>query len=417
MLNSVLLRWTLAAGATLIPLTVQAQAPAGGLPEAPGKELVAGVCIGCHQADQITRSSGYSREHWKELIGTMVDFSSAKDTQDQITQYLAEFFPAHTLRAPKLVPGPVEISFKEWQVPTLGQRTRDPIEAPDGAIWWAGQFGNLLGRLDPKTGEMKEYRLPDNAKPHNITLDAKGTPWYTGNMNGTVGKLDPATGKVTEYKMPDPKAKDPHTAIFDKNGIMWFTAQHANMIGRLDPATGDIKLVSTANVKPYGVKIDAQGTPWVSCNGGACLIKVDPADMKLTEIKLPLEGTTVRRLDIAEDGMIWYVNSGKGMLGRYNPKTGEIKEWPSPSGPRSHPYGIIAVNGVIWYNESGMRPDALVRFDPKTETFQSWAIPSGNIHSGILRHGTATRDGNLLIHQSATNRIMMVTEKKRAASR
>ena len=108
--------------------------------------------------------------------------------------------------------------------------------------------------------------------------------------------------------------------------------------------------------------------------------------MALTEVKLPLAGTTVRRLDIADDGMIWYVNSGMGRLGRYNPKTGEIKEWPSPSGPKSHPYAIVVVDGIVWYNESGMRPDALVRFDPKTETFQSWAIPSGGVYAGIIRH-------------------------------
>ena len=139
--------------------------------------------------------------------------------------------------------------------------------------------------------------------------------------------------------------------------------------------------------------------------------------MALTEVKLPLEGTTVRRLDIAEDGMIWYVNSGLGRLGRYNPKTGEIKEWPSPSGPKSHPYAIAVVDGIVWYNESGMRPDPLVRFDPKTETFQSWAIPSGGIYAGIIRHMRPARDGSLLIHQSSTNRIIQVTVPRRAASR
>jgi virginiamycin B lyase len=132
---------------------------------------------------------------------------------------------------------------------------------------------------------------------------------------------------------------------------------------------------------------------------------------------LPLEGTTVRRLDIAEDGMIWYVNSGQGRIGRYNPKTGDIKEWASPSGPKSHPYAIAVVNGIVWYNESGQRPDTLVRFDPQNETFQSWAIPSGNVYAGIIRHMTATRDGNLLIHQSSTNRITLVTPRSRAASR
>jgi virginiamycin B lyase len=402
----------------LFPLAVQAQAPVTGLPDGSGKDLVAAMCTGCHQTDQITRSSGYSAEHWKELIGTMIDLSPDQATQATITQYLADNFPPNTKRAPTLVPGPVQVEFKEWTTPTLGQRTRDPVEAKDGTIWWVGQFGNLIGRLNPATGEMKEYPLPPNANPHTVTLDAQGNAWYSGNKNGTVGKFDPVTEKITEYKMPDPKARDPHTMEFDAKGIMWFTAQHANVIGRLDPKTGDIKLVSTlTRVQPYGVKIDAEGTPWVSCNGAACLIKVDPVDMKLTEIRLPVAGTTVRRLDIAEDGMIWYVNSGQGKIGRYNPKTGEIKEWDSPSGQRSHPYAIAVVNGIVWYNESGMRPDALVRFDPQTETFQSWAIPSGNVYSGILRHMRAARDGSLLIHQSATNRIIRVTEKRRAAAR
>jgi virginiamycin B lyase len=139
--------------------------------------------------------------------------------------------------------------------------------------------------------------------------------------------------------------------------------------------------------------------------------------MAVAEVKLTLPGTTVRRLDIAEDGMIWYVNSGQGRLGRYNPKTGQSKEWVSPSGPKSHPYAIAVVNGIVWYNESGMRPDMLVRFDPQSETFQSWPIASGNVYAGIIRHMRPMRDGNLLIHQSSTNRIMLVTAKSRAASR
>jgi streptogramin lyase len=36
------------------------------------------------------------------------------------------------------------------------------------------------------------------------------------------------------------------------------------------------------------------------------------------------------------------------------------------------------VDGIVWYNESAMRPDALVRFDPETEEFQSWAEETGN---------------------------------------
>ncbi len=81
----------------------------------------------------------------------------------------------------------------------------------------------------------------------------------------------------------------------------------------------------------------------------------------------------------------------------------------SLSGPKSHPYAIAVVDGAVWYNESGMRPDMLVRFDPETETFQSWPIPSGGIHAGIVRHMRPTPEGNLLMHQSSTARIIRVT--------
>jgi virginiamycin B lyase len=394
----------------LSPSNTMAQSRTNDLPDGRGRQLVTDACFACHDARRILRSSGYTVDGWRELVGTMIDLSGSPDDRDALAGYLAKHFPPHTKLAPKLIAGKTQIEFKQWFVPTLGQRSRDPIEAADGKIWWAGQWGNMIGSINPFTGEMKEYELPDNAKPHTVTIDRGGHIWYTGNKNGTVGRLDPATGKITEFKMPNPSARDPHSAIFDANGTLWFTLQHSNMIGRLNPATGAIKLVTpaTPRAKPYGIKIDKDGAPWVACNGSNCLIKVDPVTMDLTEIKLPIPATTVRRLDIADDGMIWYVNSSQGRLGRYDPKTGAIKEWASPSGPKSHPYAIAVINGIVWYNESRRRPDALVRFDPKTENFQSWSIPSGGVYAGIVRHMRATKNGNLLIHQSSTNRIILV---------
>lgn len=393
----------------LSPAATNAQSSTD-LPAGDAKELVESVCTACHNTNLITHSSGYTADGWRELTGSMIDLSADPTLQNDIVDYLAEHFPPNTRRAAKIMPGNTQLTFKEWVVPTLGQRSRDPVEAPDGSIWWAGQTGNLIGRIDTKTNEMTEYPLPAGAMPHSVTPDNDGNIWYTGNKNGTMGKLDPRTGAITEYKMPDPAARDPHTAEFDQNGILWFTLQQSNMIGRLDPKTGAIKLVTmkTPRSRPYGIKIDADGFPWVACNGSNCLVKVDPETMALMEVKLPIPATTVRRLDIADDGMIWYVNSSQGRLGCYNPANGEIKEWPSPSGPRSHPYAMLVVDGMVWYNESGVRPDALVRFDPESETFQSWAVPSGNVYAGIIRHMRAARNGDLLIHQSSTNRIIRV---------
>ncbi|WP_299625976.1 hypothetical protein [Pelagibius sp.] len=397
--------------ATFCALLASPGSHAAGLPEAAGKDLVEAVCTSCHPVNRITRSSGYSHADWRELADTMVDLSASPAEQDQILTYLAAQFPPNDRRTPRLVPGEARVAFKEWVVPTLGQRPRDPIEAADGTVWWAGQWGNLIGRIDPATGAMQEYALPERSMPHTVTLDRAGNVWFTGNKNGTMGKLDPATAEITVYKMPDPAARDPHSAIFDAEGILWFTLQHSNMIGRLDPVSGAVRLVTMTRpgARPYGIKIDAEGNPWFACNGSNCLVKVDPATMALTVVDLPIPATTVRRLDIAEDGMIWYVNSSQGRLGRLDPVSGAIREWPSPSGPASHPYALAIVDGIVWYNESGKRPDTLVRFDPASERFQSWAIPSGGVYAGIIRHMRPTRDGNLLIHQSGTNRVMLVT--------
>ena len=382
------------------------------LPQGTGRDLVESVCTACHGTNLIERSSGYSREDWQFLVSTMVDLSGNEPAHEAILDYLAATFPPSGNRPSTQVQGPLSIRFEEWQVPTLGQRSRDPVEAPDDTIWWVGQWLDILGRLDPRTGAMEEFLLPAGARPHSVTIGPDGMAWYTGNRNATVGRFDPSTQEITEFPMPDAAARDPHTAEFDGNGMLWFSLQGSNMIGRLDPASGDVRLARSPreNSRPYGVKIAADGAVWVACNGANCLLRVNPQTMDVSEITLPDEDTRVRRLDVDENGLIWWVNSVLGRLGRYDPRTGEVTQWPSPSGPDSHPYAIAVFDNAIWYNESGVRPDMLVRFEPATETFQSWPIPSGPVHAGILRHMRTTLDGQaLLIHQSGTNHIGRVT--------
>jgi len=388
---------------------VAAHGQSAPLPEGAGQETVQGVCTGCHEINQIQNSSGYTQEGWQELILTMIDLSDSPELET-ITRYLATHFPENSDRAPKLVPGDASITFTQWKVPTLGQRSRDPVQAPDGSIWWAGQWGDLVGRVDPKTGKMQEFALPSGSKPHTVTTDRDGNIWYTGNGNGTMGRLDPSTGEITVYDMPDPAARDPHSAIIDAEGTVWFTLQHSNMMGRLIPATGEVELVTapTEGSRPYGIKLNSEGVPWVAANGSNRLYRIDPETMEIREYPLPDPATTVRRLAFASDDTIWYVNSTQGRLGHLDPETGEAREWDSPSGPDSHPYAIAVIDDIVWYNESGKRPDALVRFDPKTEQFQSWPIPSGDIYAGIVRHMRPTREGDLLIHQSSTNHVLRV---------
>ena len=370
------------------------------LPEGKGKHLVEFACTQCHGLNRITRSPGYnSAQQWREVIGSMVKLADVQ--ADTVAEYLAANFPEKSGRRPTLMPGEHVIEIEEWMMPTLGQRSRDPIEGPDGDIWWTGMWASLVGRIDKETGDIQEYHLPPTARPHSIIPGPDGNIWYTGNSNGTIGKLDPETGTIMEYPT---KARDPHTPIFHPNGKLYFTSQQAGMLGRLNIETGELTEIET-RARPYGIQVGPDGKLYIAFNGTNAIGAMDPNTMDVHYYTVPNEESRIRRLGIDSKGIVWYVNSTRGRIGRLDPATGDIREWSSPSGPDSHPYALVVIDDIVWYNESAMRPDALVRFDPDTEVFQSWAIPSG---VGINRRMWVTRDKNILIHQSSTNRVGIV---------
>jgi virginiamycin B lyase len=303
----------------------------------------------------------------------------------------------------------LKVEIHEWDVPTKGAHPHDPAVGPDGALWFTEQMANKLGRLDPATGAFKEYPLVEgkNSGPHGLVADKEGNIWFTANFGGYIGELDPRTGKVTEYKMPDASVDDPHTAAFDAHGILWFTAQGGNAVGRLDPHTGKIELkkVQTESALPYGIQIDSKGVPFFCELGTNKMGRIDPTTMAITEYKLP-EGARPRRLAIAADNTIFFTDFKGGNLGRLDPVTGAVKMWPSPGGHDSGPYGItITPDGMVWYSESGVKPNTMIRFDPQTQKFARAAIPSGG---GVVRNMAATADGRVYIACSGVDKVGVV---------
>jgi virginiamycin B lyase len=392
-------------------LSSAAYAQQADFPDGPGKQTFVAVCGGCHD---INRSrAGYTPEGWRTVVRMMQNFDTPvpKEEWPTVTEYLIKSFPERPRPAAVVISGPAEASIKEWQVPTPGSRPHDPLATKDGAIWWTGQLANKLGRLDPKTGTMKEYALKTpRSAPHGLVEDRDGNIWFTANAIGAIGKLDPKTGAVTEYKTPEPAARDTHSLTFDQGGILWFTVQNANMVGRLDPKTGEIKLKTspTAKSRPYGIQVTSKGVPVVVEFGAPKVMTIDPKTMDMKEYTLPNAAARPRRLAIGPDDIVWYTDFTRGFLGRLDLSTGEVKEWPSPSGPKSEPYGIVFTKGALWYNESGAKPNTIVRFDPKSEKFQTWAIPGGG---DIVRNMDVTPDGNPVLANSLTNEVGLVQIK------
>jgi virginiamycin B lyase len=392
----------------VLPIAAPAQTD---LPAGAAKDTVETVCANCHELRRITLS-GYDRDGWRNVLHMMVNVGAPLPAErfDQVADYLAANFPAKPRPEAVLIPGKVQVEFREWAVPTAGSRPHDPLATHDGALWYTGQMANVLGRLDPTSGKFREYRLPPNSGPHGLVEDHDGEIWYTANFAGYIGRLDPKSGKVAQFPLPDPAAKDPHSAIFDQSGILWFTVQGANRVGRLDPRSGQVTLAAAPQPRsnPYGIVIDSKGAPWFAEFGGNRIGRIDPATMAIKDYVLPNPDSRPRRIAVGPDDDVWYTDYSRGYLGRLDPASGAVTEFASPGGPQSRPYGIAMLDGAVWYSESGVVPNTLVRFDPNSATFQSWAIPSGG---GVVRHMMAGVGNRLALACSGVNGVALVDVK------
>jgi virginiamycin B lyase len=313
-------------------------------------------------------------------------------------------------------PAVLNVQIYEYDVPTPNSRPHDPAIAPDGSLWYTGQAANKLGRLDPQTGTFKEYPLKTaNSGPHGLVADHDGNVWFTAIYAGYVGKLDPKTGDIREYRTEDGTKIDPHTPVIDHNGDIWFTNEETNYIGRIDPNTGKMTLakVPTPHAVPYGIVILPNNTPLFCEFGSNKLATIDPANMQIHEYTLPGSDARPRRLALSTDGTVYYTDFARGYLGHFDPARGmPIKEYPSPGGESSEPYGIaITKDGEVWYSESGVHPNTLVKFDPKSESFSEEAIPSGG---GTVRNMVATPDGRLYLACSGVNKVAIVDLNQQA---
>jgi virginiamycin B lyase len=304
-----------------------------------------------------------------------------------------------------IVENPVQVEITEWPVPWKDTRPRDPDVAPNGVIWLVGQGGDYAARFDPESGEFRRKDLPPGTGPHNLIIDWDGTLWIAGNRQAFIGRMNYTTGELTRFTMPDDTARDPHTLVFSGREEIWFTMQWSNYVGRLNKKSGQVDLVPMPieQARPYGIKMDSMGHPWIALLGTNGLSTIDPKTMKPELIYLPRDEARLRRLVITPDDAVWYTDYNQGYIGRYQPESGEFTEWKTPS-EKSGPYAIAAdAIGRIWFVETWPEINLLVGFDPLAGTFFSVTpIPSG---AGAVRNMVFDPKRNSLWFGTDTNNL------------
>src|SRR5437773_143128 len=124
-----------------------------------------------------------------------------------------------------------------------------------GILWFTVQNSNRIGRLDPKSGEIKLLTPPTpKSRPHGMALDSRGNLLVVQFGTNKVVRVDPKTLEIRECTLPDPASRPRRIAI-TSDDIVWYSDYSRGYLGRLDPATGKVtewQSPSGPKSAPYG---------------------------------------------------------------------------------------------------------------------------------------------------------------------
>lgn len=400
------------------------------LPEGTGKQVVQEDCLSCHGVGQLFRLN-FDRENWEAVVKTMVAGGALLTNEEipVVVDYLSNNFNKSVPGV--VVPGTIQATITKWDLPTPNSLPHEIISTRTG-VYYTGQLSNILGHFDPDKQQFEEYRLLPGTHPISLLEEdggpVLGTLYFTSETGGYIGAFHPmwgylgywGKGDVFVNPIPGPELHRPTFLLRDLaigQIVDWFTVPKArpplypegSKIGRFQEVSLEVKLADlpTENGDPSGLAVNSKGFPFFAYLNSPRLGSINPRTMQVTEYLMPDPESRAASVTITPDDIVWYTDNRRGYIGRFDPQSNKFEEWPSPSGPRSIPDGITHIGHIIWYAESGTKPNMLVRFDPNTERFQSWFVKDG----GGIKHIFADRDGSLWFTRPMANGISHVTIK------
>ncbi len=281
---------------------------------------------------------------------------------------------------------PAQFTVTEYDLPAYPHDVA-PDPADPNTVWWTAQGVGELGRLNPTTGENKRIPLGAGSSPHGVIIGPDGAAWVTDSGLNAIVRVDPTTEAVKIFSLPaDTPNINMNTAAFDGNGILWFTGQRG-YYGSVDPGSEEVTVWEAPRGRgPYGIDATPDGRIFYASLAGNHIAEINVATGEATPIDPPTAGQGARRVWSDAQGVIWVSEYEAGQVGRYDPTSGEWREWKLP-GERSLPYAVyVDEQDKVWLSD--FAANTLVRFDPVTETFHSFPLsPTGNIRQILGRTG------------------------------
>ena len=139
---------------------------------------------------------------------------------------------------------PQSVTFKAYPSPSA-KSSQAPgayglAVAGDGSVWWAEDEADKMARVDPATGQVEEFKIPDvggHAFPRRMNSDANGDLWVALWDAGKLMKIDYKTKEMTVYTPPSKTGGNYSVVVDKKNNYIWVSEHQVDKIARFDPKT------------------------------------------------------------------------------------------------------------------------------------------------------------------------------------
>lgn len=142
--------------------------------------------------------------------------------------------------------------------------------APDGGVWFARLHADSIGRIDPKTREIKMYKTPFHG-PRRLRIDAQGGIWIAAFPESQIVRFDQ-----------------------DKEVFEFF----------------DIPVKPLGSETPYSLNIDKQRQiVWVNGNTSDALYAYYYNEKRWQHYPMPKRVTFTRDVEISPEGRVYTTNS------------------------------------------------------------------------------------------------------------
>jgi streptogramin lyase len=298
----------------------------------------------------------------------------------------------------------------EYDIPRGGQRDLNILRGDRRFVWphdilldpksdyayYTDHFSFNLGRLNRRTGEVKEYPytlLPGMGREgmgivgegqeragnpgggaHDIAWGPDGNVVF--GMGGGTVRFNPRTETFT------PWASGSNMFGIDPAGKVWYLDKGLHA---LDMASGDVKHYAVpdgTDDDTYDMETDGKGRSIMSLWRLGRIGLFDPKSQQWTTYATPTPGSGPRRGEIDARGRVWMTLYWAGRVAMFDPDTHDIREYPIIAGnkaytpPFASPYSLSVddKNQFVWTND--FNTSRIYRLDIKTGEPTEYLMPA-----------------------------------------